>query len=346
MIKNKTVVAVGAGVSSDLGLPLGPKLKEQVSDLLRDDRHIFRYFERAAIELFDRDRQRASNAAERACSLRDQIVSSASIDNFLDQHRTEKDLVSFVKMVIAYALADAEKNSALRDIARRSGAQVGNSYSRIISDNSSYFLYDFLNILIRGHQVDNFSASLSNLTFVIFNYDRCVERYLDVWFKFRFGDGVSWRVSGPNFIHVYGSLGDYFDRSVWNPFSHSGEMAFQNPHLELGKYVEKIKIFTEQEDSKIYQDIQDALGAAQAIVFLGFGFEEQNMRFFQGHSLGYDKSVFATVMGLSDVNKKHVEDELGDLFSPNARRVYTFDGKSKALIEEFYRPLTKAVGSL
>ncbi len=123
-------------------------------------------------------------------------------------------------------------------------------------------------------------------------------------------------------------------------------MAFQNPHLELGKYVEKIKIFTEQEDSKIYQDIQDALGAAQAIVFLGFGFEEQNMRFFQGHSLGYDKSVFATVMGLSDVNKKHVEDELGDLFSPNARRVYTFDGKSKALIEEFYRPLTKAVGSL
>ncbi len=171
---------------------------------------------------------RAWMVADRVSEQRPQILHSTSIDNFLDQNKEDPNLVNFLKMVIAYAIAEAEQKSKLS----------GNGkVEEIIHNTSDYFLHDFMNIAVRGHQKGNIGDSLSNLTFVIFNYDRCVERYLDHWMKFKFGFQFDWQKIAPKFIHVYGSLGDYFDETCFNPFEYGGKRAFQNPHLELPKYV-------------------------------------------------------------------------------------------------------------
>ena len=336
LIKNKTVIVVGAGASADLNLPLGPQLRDDVSELLSGaNAEMTRYFVSAVHHLLGTDSPEASSATMRARELSGPLRTAASIDNFLDQHKSEQNFVETAKMAIAYAIASAEKNSKIGK---------NRSAEEVIRNSSDYFLADLMNIVVRGHQADNIGDSLDNLTFVIFNYDRCVERYLDSWMKFRFGCDFEWRQRGPKFIHVYGSLGDYFETSIHNPFLYQGDMAFQNPHLQLPAYVERIKVFTEQEDSLVHGSIVEAVGAAKALLFFGFGFEEQNMRFFQGN---YDnKKLFATLYGVSKPNTEFLRDQLTQQYSFNGRWVYTCDGTAKKLISEYYHPMTKAVGSL
>jgi len=338
LITNKTVVVVAAGASHDVKMPLGPGLQENIANMLRPDVGVYRHLEGAAANRFkDKDRLHAISIVERASSLTKQLLSAASIDNFLDQHKDERELVDFFKITIAYALADAEKRSALSN-------DYSTNESSIIGRTADYFLHDFMNIVMRGHQADNVADSMANLTFVIFNYDRCVERYLDLWMRFRFGPDFAWQPNAPKMIHVYGSLGDYFDSSTFNPFTYNGKYAFQNPHLELPQYADKIKVFTEQEDSVVQQEILNSIHTAQALIFLGFGFEEQNMRFFEGK---WDsKRVFATTLGMSDPNQVFIKEKLTNQFSDSARSVFTLKGKSRALLSDLYHPLTSAVGSI
>ncbi len=336
MINNKTVVIVGAGASHDLGLPLGPELQIQVADQLGNrDSELWSFFRSAAENLFTTKGKAGVQAFITLCGLAQQLQSSTSIDNFLDQHKDQPEVVAAAKIVVAYVLADAEKNSKLRG--REDKADL-------IMQNRSYFMFPLLNIAVRGHQAENIRKSLENLTFVIFNYDRCVERYLRAWLLFRFGPKAIENILQEKFVHVYGSLGNYFDPEVHNPFEYEGRLAFQNPHFELPPYVDRLKVFTEQEDSETREKINAVVDEAKTLIFLGFGFEEQNMRFFDVS--GENKKVFATLYGLSVQNQSFVTDYLNNQFSNSLRSVQYVDGKSSKLFDDCYHPITRAVGSL
>lgn len=336
MIKNKTVVVVGAGASKDIGLPLGDGLKKSVADILSDEGHkVRRYLYAAATAYMKRDNNRVESAFQAAARYAAPLRHAASIDNFLDQHNDEHDFVAVAKMSIAYVLAEAEKNSRLGGT--RTAAEA-------MDRTSSYFMHDLLNIVVRNHQASNISESLDNLSFIIFNYDRCVERFLDFWLKFRFGIGGQALIDPSMFVHVYGSLGDYFSADTPNPFEYTGEMAFQNPHHDLPRYVDRIRLFTEQEDSTTHSTISYLVGEAETIIFLGFGFEEQNMRFFEERSSG--KKIFCTLMGMSDVNRGFICDGLVARFSSIDNWVYPVVGPSGQLFRDCYFPLTSAVGSI
>lgn len=335
MITKKTVIVVGAGVSNDLGLPLGPKLKSEVAEVLSGRPSAFSNHFRVAVgNLFKDDQQRAESAIARAKELSVPMTTAASVDNFLDQHKTEQDFVSVAKMAIAYQIALAEQKCEIRG--RLSAQQI------IQASEKKHFLLDLLNIMVRGHQFETLKPSLDNLTFIIFNYDRCVERILLSWLEMRFGTDAAQLVNPTNFIHVYGSLGDYFANEHVNIFEYEGKFAFQNPHLELPKFVSRIKVFTEQEDSDVSQSIGNAIHQAETVFFLGFGFEEQNMRFFSKQAV--PKSVFATLMGQEKPNAEFLTLDLKNRFQTHV--VGTVDGKAKQLFKEHYFPITRAVGSL
>ena len=239
------------------------------------------------------------------------------------------------KIAIAYLIAEAERKSSLgirADLTQR------------IMKNKSYFMLPLLNIAVRGHQAHNLAESLQNISFVIFNYGRCVERYLDSWAQFRFNMRAVNLIPAENFIHVYGSLGSYFEAEGQARFEYKGKFAFQNPHLELPPYGEKIKVFTEQEDSVVSAKIESVVEDARTIVFLGFGFEEQNMRFFKKRSS--NKNVFSTLLGVSPQNRDFLEKELARRFSFDARSVFYVDGKSERLFIDCSHELNRAVGSL
>ncbi len=338
MIRRKTVIVVGAGASNDLNLPLGEGLQRRISELLNATGDIWQYLNSASLNHFGvAAPDRAQMVADKVREQHLQILHSPSIDNFLDQNKDDPDLVNFLKMVIAYAIAEAEQKSKL------SGNR---KVEEIIHSTSDYFLHDFMNIAIRGHQKGNIGDSLSNLTFVIFNYDRCVERYLDHWMKFRFGIQFDWRDIAPKFIHVYGSLGNYFDGTCFNPFVYGGKFAFQNPHMELPNYVNKLKVFTEDADSSVRLEISRAIDEAETIAFFGFGFEEQNMKYFEGQGRWITKKVFATTFGMSQQNGNFIKEKLANQFSSIGRFVHSYDGKSKGMISDLYHPLAEAVGSI
>lgn len=335
MITKKTVIVVGAGASHDVGLPLGVDLQKRVADRLGDlETEESSYFRSAITYLFENDRSRADTAIGDARFKASRLRIAASVDNFLDQEKANVDFVAVAKMAITLEIAIAEQKSQMQ----------GNISDEVLLKKcSDYFLLDLLNILVRGHQVENIKPSIENLTFIIFNYDRCVERFFYSWLRLRYGEAADDLIVKENFIHVYGSLGDYFDKTLHNPFEYSGRMAFQNPHMELPTYVDKLKVFTEQEDSETSQKISNAFHTAEAVIFLGFGFEEQNMRFFPKQANG--KHVFATMLGASEANKKYLENMMRERFSLNGE-VGVVRGVSKQLFKEYYHPITAAVGSL
>ena len=103
-------------------------------------------------------------------------------------------------------------------------------------------------------------------------------------------------------------------------------------------------MFTEQEDSEVSEAIDASIDEAQTVLFLGFGFEEQNMRFFSRG--GDSKKVFATLYGQKPQNRDFLIDDLGIRFSKIDKSVFHVDGKASDLFSDCYHPLTRAVGSI
>ncbi|MBE0553251.1 MAG: hypothetical protein IH625_06125 [Rhodobacteraceae bacterium] len=336
MITEPTVVVLGAGVSNDLGLPLGTELQARVTSAFTDTGTALSPYYTAAIKNLLGDRQSTSdNLIHKAKAHCRALKHAASIDNYLDQVRSEVDFVNAAKMMIGYQIANGENNCSIAGIDRP--ADIVDA-----AVQSDYFLNDFLNLVVRGHQIENIEASLRNITFVVFNYDRCLERVLFAWLSLRFGNNATDLYRAIRIIHVYGSLGNYPDEET-NFFRKDSAGPMLNPHLEMPKFAGRIKIFTEQEESNLAHDIATAVRSSTCLIFLGFGFEEQNMRFFRCKD-SYSKHVFATTMGKGKANEAAIEESLIELVNLEAN-VHMVSGKAKALFSTFHHAIGRAIGS-
>jgi hypothetical protein len=263
---------------------------------------------------------------------------AASVDNFLDQVRSDVDFVSVCKMAIGYEIAKAEQGSAI-------SGNLRDSKLIDVAASRGYFLLDLLNFVVRGHQEDNVGESLSRLTFVIFNYDRCLERVLLSWLHMRFPSSAEDLYKLVKIIHVYGSLGAYGGSHGTEFFDRDPSYGvMQNPHLTMPDFAYKIKVFTEQEDSNVASEIGQAMHFARAVMFLGFGFEEQNMRFFRSLD-PYEKRIFCTTMGKGKQNELAIEENLREMMKVEGA-IAMVDGKAKELFLTYYHPIGRAVGSL
>lgn len=338
MINNKTVIIVGAGASKDLDMPLGNELQHRVSSLLSmENSPVYPQF-CGAVSKIIQDENQAHQVLSKSRALALPLATAASVDNFLDQHKFDEDFVSIVKLAIAYEIALAEQRS-----------KIGGNLSplEIVNKSDGYFMNNLFNLIVRGHQERNLEVSLENLKFVIFNYDRCVERVFSAWLEMRFGNNAHHMLIQEHFIHVYGSLGNYFSPGGSDTFLHEGNFAFLNPGLELPQFADKIKVFTEQEDSEVSERITRAIHEASTLIFLGFGFEEQNMRFFIKNSKGGPgfKKLFATMFGFSDQNVSHLDNLLSNKFS-GGQSVGVTKGTAQKLFEDYQFPISSAIGSL
>ena len=102
MISRKAAIIVGAGASFDLGMPLGSGLKKRVATVLLDERSERAHFFRAALmKVFDGNQELVSRAIRHSSKFADAMAASASIDNFLDQHRDAVEFVIAAKLAIA-----------------------------------------------------------------------------------------------------------------------------------------------------------------------------------------------------------------------------------------------------
>jgi SIR2-like domain len=336
LIKNRTTLIVGAGASNDLGLPVGSQLQTIVHRLLTesntaDYQHIWQSIRIA----LGNDSNRYEDILRRAPEFLVRMLSAASIDNFLDQHKDEFDLVTSLKCAIVYAIAKHEMSSKI-GLGRQ-------NLDEIVRSNSHYFLFDLMNFVVRGHQVDNIVQSLQNLSVITFNYDRCIERYIEQWLVYRFGPNAAELARSVSVLHVYGSIDSYFESEFESPFLRKGEIPYANPIAVVPHLASRIKLFTEQEDTEIPTKIASTVRSSQVLCFLGFGFEEQNMRFFTEGFRHHD--VFATAFGFGKANTDFLTKRLMR-FSSTKKSVHVINGKCKEVFSEFYMPLAHAIGTV
>jgi nucleoid DNA-binding protein len=103
--------------------------------------------------------------------------------------------------------------------------------------------------------------------------------------------------------------------------------------------------FTEQElDVSLTDSIASQISRADTIVFLGFGFHDQNIRLLKSNERSKVQRVFATAKGISSADREVVEFEIRSALgaSSNLRIELREDLECTSLFDEYQRQLCSA----
>lgn len=194
-----------------------------------------------------------------------------SIDDFLHIHRHREDIVVVGKAAIASAILQSERESRLY-FDWHSNKNLNTS---LIAD--SWYIR-FIKILCRDC-LDP-STIFDNVTFINFNYDRCLEHFLGYALQklYIIPAFEAWNiVRSARIHHVYGQVGILPEMS-----QNGGGIEFGSKIVEYVQIGQGIKTYTEQvDDNNLLSAMGSAIADARAIVFLGFAFHPMNLGFLQ-----------------------------------------------------------------
>lgn len=312
MFKSKTVFVIGAGCSKELGFPLGNELKDHIASLVgiyfegglhlrSGDSHIVKVLDQRARELKRNanDYYGAGRIIARALPL------AISIDNFLEAHSNNEDLVYCGKLGIARAILQSERGSPI--YLKRSHEKMD------FFSTANTWLAQLSRYLTEGVTLERIDAVFDNVTFIIFNYDRSVETFL--WHALQSYYNIPAAraeeiLLKAKFHHPYGTVG----RLAWQSGdAHMAEYGDDSLH-NLSFIAEGIRTFSEEIDSAARNEMLRALGSARVLVFLGFSFIAQNMRLLELSNRGEARRIFATALGLSSSDCEVIKSQLSNYF--------------------------------
>lgn len=261
-----TTFIVGAGASTDFGLPVGGQLVDRIRDRLVHE--IINPGPRPILDAamncgLDGDFEQAAK------EIAGGMIAARSIDRFLHS-RTGDELVKVVgKCAIAAVLSSAEGNSSLAVTDENNWLDV---QMKLTSSKSSW-LYELFAILNEGLRKEDYSKMFKETKFVVFNYDRCIERYIYLALVHIGGCSPNEAediVKEIPIVHIYGSLG---------PIGQSDDaILYGKGESRLSEIWNKIRTFTESADEKILFDARNLIHSSEAIVFLGFAFDDLNLK--------------------------------------------------------------------
>lgn len=306
MLTRKTVIVVGAGASNELGLPLGADLRQKISNLLNitfPDGTNQRTGDKVIASSLRQISQTPSAAnidelIQKCLLIRDALPAAISIDNLLDAHRKDSDVALIGKLGIAQAILNAERSSKLHKVLQAD--RQSSLYS--LADT---WLLPMFQLLTEGVIKEKADTIFDNVTFIVFNYDRCLEVFLNIALKayYGFNEHQSAEIaSTAKIIHPYGRVGDF------GASSSLATVSFGAKQCGLRQVAEGIRTFSEgvcfDGDHKL---IKDAVTKAEQIVFLGFAFHPLNMEILRVDQPSNISKVFGTTLGLSDAAVRSVK---------------------------------------
>jgi hypothetical protein len=318
MFKRKTLFVVGAGASAEANLPVGSKLADTISNKLdvrltdemnnigQGDMGLYYHFRQTYP-------QHINEYQVAGWSIRDGIRLSHSIDDFLDLHSKNEQLIRIGKAAIVKSILEAERGSLLY-YERNKGEHTFD-----LSQLQGTWFVKFMQMLGRGMPRENVRQIFGSVAFVIFNYDRCLEHFLlhALPTLYNISENDAYDIVGDlHIIHPYGSIGELDGPSNRGglPFGGGGgRLSAHYIHLS-----DQIKTYTEQiTDETLLSQISEAVLRAECIVFLGFAYHDQNMRLLAPTKKMPHKFVFGTAWGMSDADTNVIKDQLSTLFTPN-----------------------------
>ena len=300
MFRDKTTFIVGAGASSEAGLPLGSALLRIVAQKLNFDFDTIGHIEsgdRLLWEAFQKVYRNEINAMDRIISAGRAIARAASvsvsIDRLIDSFNEDPYVAMCGKAAITQTIQQKESSSPLMANPER--------LSELRMDVVSVTWYQpFAKALFDGVSNDNVDSVFDNISIVCFNYDRCIEHFLTYALSYRFPISLeeARRIVNERLTihHPYGMVGKLAqtEAHIGRDF---GRVTDGEVLIEASK---GIVTFTEQGDTDTYAEIKDVVRQAETLVFLGFGYLEDNLRLIGPEPHQTDVSrIFATVSGIS-----------------------------------------------
>lgn len=345
----ETVLIVGAGASAEYGLPTGVKLKSEISDLLNLRFHegfrkgdanskICRAIE-IAINEADPNASNINPYLDAAELIRGGMPLVPSIDHFIDIHKGNEKVELCGKLAIVQAVLQAEKNSSLYI------DRTNNQNKLNFRDLENTWLGLFFKLL--NCRIDQLGERLKMVTFIVFNYDRCVEHYLFHAFQQNYNinsDRATELIRDLVVLHPYGTVGNLPWQSNVNSIGFGSE-ASENNLVSLSRQIKTFTEGTDPSESSI-KLIRDKLVGAQRVIFLGFAYHPMNLDLLRPgddrkHADLGNTNYFGTGMGISNPDCEVITRDLGKL--AGARNVYVRnDRKCAALFIEYGRNLSFA----
>lgn len=294
--KRKNVFVIGAGASTDFNLPTGDELKKIISselDIEVDKVNSVKALKGNETIAFAMEQLEHSNCnfgdlLEKALSISYNMHSAVSIDNYLDSHSDDAELIQIGKLAITSSISNAERGSPLYRLNNSK-----NVSHELLDDISNSWLGELFKILSEKRPYDEFIDALKNITFISFNYDRCIHQYFyhvaNKFYRKEKGEHCK-IVNALKIIYPYGSIGDFVMNS--NGQTNYGEGLNVSDLIGRAKH---LKTFTESVGANIGESIHSAFSEADVVMFLGFGYHRLNMKLLHGRNRYQVERVLGTV---------------------------------------------------
>lgn len=344
MFNSQTVFIVGAGASAEAGLPVGAQLTQEIADRvnLRIDGFTLTsgdaQIHHTLTQLANTGEWQPNNFLGSGQAIAEAMELAPSIDTFLETHRENKEFVLLGKLGIANSIRAAE---------RRSKMAPSDEYTREFSLRSlaDTWYPSLAQQMFTGVSANRPELAFANVSFVVFNYDRCLQRYLTravaAYFRMTASQAAE-VVASVTFVHPYGSIGDMFR-------SDGKIVEFAPANFALSDAVNQIKTYSESSETSA--TIKQLIYSAETLVFLGFAFHDANMDLLdpettEVYERGFGKRVFATTLGLSASDESVVRGQLSTMLTGESETnsfgewIFTNRGTCKELFNSYWRSMT------
>lgn len=318
MFKKRTLFILGAGSSYEVKLPVGLGLATTIATKLdvrigdhgrnvgRGDKYLLGQFQNQLPEQFN-------ELLRAGWRIRDGLPTASSIDDFLDMHSHDELMQTIGKAAIIRSIIEAERDSDLF-------FDPGNRGNRLVLEKleGSWFMR-FIRVLGRGIPKKSAEQIFDNVSFIVFNYDRCVEFFLLQALQAMYSISVNEAaaiVQDLSIIHPYGTIGELpdLDNGTQVPFG-----GLENYDFNYVKLAQRIKTYTEQiAGSETTNRIRMEVERAEQVIFLGFAYHAQNMLLLRPlEEMGSPIPIYGTALGMSDSDVALAMGELRSWFLPD-----------------------------
>lgn len=259
-----------------------------------------------------------------------------SIDNLIEA--LEDDYAEIVgKAGIATVILNGERSSKL---SRNHRAGYDVDHSQIVD---SWFP-SLVKILTENVKKSQVADVFTDVEFITFNYDRCLEHYLPSALSRYYGLHVAEMqklVADVPVHRAYGQCGKLPWMKGDLPVVGFGECKARNISAVAGQ----LKTFTEQrEEGDEILAMRRAIREADRVVFLGFAYHRQNLELLATR-VDSDTVFLGTAMGISHSDQAVIVDDIAREFEfgdpVNASQRVTLTNKTCAdFFKEYWRTIT------
>ena len=234
-----------------------------------------------------------------AMKIRTSARVGTSIDNILEQHAHDPLTLAAGKLAIIYYTLQAESRSPLLLEPRDAGD--------LPLRGMENWLFQLGRLITSGVPRNKAEQCFDNLAIICFNYDRSIQHYLPFVVAMAFGMTLNEarQLVGAklNIVHPYGNAG----RLPWEPGGNPDVEWGNEEPWNLQNLVKEILTASERmRNRQFVTGLHGALAGSKKIIFLGFGFDPQNVDFLFDYSLSHDPDVIAAVTGLNEPSKMAV----------------------------------------